>query len=149
MYIVFDLNLTLCHRPSKTLRHHVFTLLTYCKRYAKIILWTSATRRNVIPTLHKLKLFYYFDIIITRDEACIPDPEKIKHWDVIKPESFLLQTYNINPKEVIFVEDTERKIRFNKDSKKYIIKEMDKRNDDEIINLLIWLIKEWNINSVE
>lgn len=107
-HVVFDLNGTLVHKSKVRPRvSHVLAVLR--SRGVRVIVWTSATRRKAVKRILPFKS--QIDRLITRDECCVPDPNG-RHYATLKPVSFL----GVDPKSVMFVDDSLEKIRFNKES---------------------------------
>ena len=143
--ICFDMDKTLYDRTNRgngRLRKDAIQVLTALRIDGyKLVLWTSATRRN---TKNFINLVGIFHQTLTRDEICVNDELGDKKWSTIKPEQKVLASFpGLNPKHLLMVDDSYNKLRYNTCAM-YIIDEMKPGPDTALRDLLrILAPNEW------
>lgn len=113
-------SLYVCFRPG------TLAFLRYCQCIVDIAIFSSTTKKNVIPIIEYLnKENIYFKFVWCRDRTK-PDPDykinpNIKDYDTIKLIYDVIDSFNYyNISDVLLIDDSYNKIRFN-NPKNYIL----------------------------
>ena len=82
------------------INEHLFNIIELMKNEYKIILVTTASKKNTLEILEYTKKKKLFDLILTADDINNPKPD---------PEGFnkAIEYYNANPKDCIIFEDSD------------------------------------------
>ena len=139
--IILDLNGTLILRKNKKVyyRKNLKEFIEYCLSIADVAIYTSMINKNIDlkGIIDKDKLQFIWD----RSET-IPDPESTNNWDTIKTLDKVFKEYP-HYKNVLLIDDSERKVRFLDHSNYIVCKSYENVNEKE--DILLKLIEKIKI----
>ena len=129
--LILDLDGTLVYRNKLRFRKRPYLneFLKFAKTYFEIIIWTSGTHKNTKKIMSELAP----GCIHLHREYCKPYPTDAEPWAVKKDISYIRRRFkHLENRDIIIVDDTERKIILD-DNSKYLHIPCFKGGDDSYL----------------